>query len=223
MLKKTIGRTGCVQCGTCCQKGGPALHRDDRDLIRTGLIGYHQLVTIRKGEPVLSPVRGRDEPAGREFIKLRGIGRQWACLFFDPAASACSIYAHRPQECRLLKCWDPAELLAVIDQDTISRRDIINPDDPILQLVAFHDEQCPGDIFAAFYSGPQPDKEDLLARLTEAANRDLAIRCRAVAEFGLALELEYFILGRPLFTQLAGFGITVREEQGGVRLLWIDQ
>ncbi len=222
-MKTTAVRTGCVQCGTCCQKGGPALHHADRDLIRTGLIGYHQLVTIRKGEPVLSPASGRDEPAGREFIKLRGIGGQWACLFFDPAVLACSIYVHRPQECRLLKCWDPAELVAVIDQDTISRRDIINPDDPILHLVAFHDEQCPGDIFTAFYAGPQPDKDKLLARLTEAANRDLAIRSRAVAEFGLPVELEYFILGRPLFTQLGGFGIAVQEEQGGVRLHWTDQ
>jgi hypothetical protein len=30
--------TACRRCGTCCRKGGPALHREDRHLVVDGLI-----------------------------------------------------------------------------------------------------------------------------------------------------------------------------------------
>lgn len=50
-------RTHCRRCGTCCEKGGPALHTDDRMLIENGHIPARYLFTIREGEPVVDNVK----------------------------------------------------------------------------------------------------------------------------------------------------------------------
>ena len=51
--------TGCMRCGTCCTKGGPALHKEDKDILLDGHIGRERLVTIRKGELAFSPISGK--------------------------------------------------------------------------------------------------------------------------------------------------------------------
>lgn len=46
---ETTQRT-CMRCGTCCEKGGPGFHQEDRMLIEKGRIPLKYLYTIRKGE-----------------------------------------------------------------------------------------------------------------------------------------------------------------------------
>ena len=46
----------CVRCGTCCGKGGPAFHHEDKMLIEQGIILSKHLYTIRAGEPVYDNV-----------------------------------------------------------------------------------------------------------------------------------------------------------------------
>ncbi|MCX5877405.1 MAG: YkgJ family cysteine cluster protein, partial [Deltaproteobacteria bacterium] len=62
----------CKQCGTCCRKGGPALTREDLDLIRQGHIRHDQLITIRQGELGYNPATGKLEPVPVELLKIRG-------------------------------------------------------------------------------------------------------------------------------------------------------
>jgi len=97
----------------------------------------------KKGELAFSPLSNRLEPVQKELVKLAGKGKGWVCLFFDEKKSSCAIYAHRPLECRLLKCWDTAELLSVIGQKTLSRIDIISKDDPILKFIETHEKNVP--------------------------------------------------------------------------------
>ena len=212
--------THCLQCGTCCRKGGPALHRQDLAIVRGGHIGYSQLVAIRKGEFVVFPLSGRPEPAGQEMVKLAGRGRDWECCLFDPEKSNCTIYEHRPLECRLLKCWDTQELVDVIGRDVVGRRDLLNPDDPIVPFIERHDLECPAEEIAELVAalGRGSEENKALARLTDLVRRDLAIRSQAEREFGLSVALELFVFGRPLFSQLAFWGITLREEGGELYL-----
>ncbi len=49
--------TECIRCGTCCKKGGPVLHHEDKDILRGGHVGYEHLVTLRKGEQAYNPIK----------------------------------------------------------------------------------------------------------------------------------------------------------------------
>lgn len=119
-------RTSCIQCGTCCRKGGPVLHHEDKGLLDSGLIRAEHLITIRKGEPAFSPLSGKVEPASCELIKINGRKGEWTCCFFDAETPACTIYAHRPLECRLLECWDTEKLISVINKNTLAGSTLFN-------------------------------------------------------------------------------------------------
>jgi Fe-S-cluster containining protein len=48
----------CRRCGTCCEKGGPSLHREDRPLVDNGQIPVRHLFTIRRGELAQDNIKG---------------------------------------------------------------------------------------------------------------------------------------------------------------------
>ncbi|WP_152948240.1 YkgJ family cysteine cluster protein [Desulfofundulus thermobenzoicus] len=197
-------RDHCIRCGTCCLKGGPVLHHEDKRLLRDGHIGYQNLVTIRKGERAYDPFTDTVKPVAQELIKVRGAGKEWSCCFYDPQHSACTIYEHRFFECRLLNCWDPAPLVDAAGKNTITRADIINAHDPILEVIAMHEQVCPYDEVEELLAGlsREEEKAEVKARLNDLVRKDLAIREYALSELGLRGEFELFIFGRPLFKVL---------------------
>ena len=213
--KKRTAHNKCKRCGTCCQKGGPVLHHEDKKILRDGHIGHKNLVTIRKGELARNPVNDLLEPVHQELIKVRGKGEDWSCCFYNEKDTSCSVYEHRLLECRLLKCWDPSELLNVIGRDTIIRADIINPDDPILEVIKTHELECPyHDIENAIDNIlRERDKAKNLERLTRLVNKDLSLRHYALSELKLNRDFELFIFGRPLFKILSDRGLPFRGTQ----------
>ena len=202
------GATLCIRCGTCCKKGGPSLHREDIRILLDGHIERESLITIRKGELAVSPLSGRPEPIKKELIKFAGKGKGWLCCFYDEKESSCTIYAHRPLECRLLKCWDTAQLLSVLGKDTLARTDILSEDDPIVGFIETHEQDCSirmaEDLVSLLLD--KNDDPESLAKLTALVHQDLAIRSKAISEFGLSLEAELFLFGRPLFKVLSARG-----------------
>jgi len=123
-------------------QGGPALHRQDLDLVRSGMLRREHLVTVRKGELAFQPLADLATPVVREFLKLQGRGSSWTCLFYDAAGRACSIYKQRPVACGLLDCTAPEALLAITGRELLTRFDCIEDDDPLLPLVHRHQEEC---------------------------------------------------------------------------------
>jgi len=217
-----IPRTGCIRCGTCCQKGGPVLHQEDKKILLDGHVGHQHLVTIRKGELAFNPIRNKLEPVRQELVKVSGKGEDWSCYFYDEKEASCRDYAHRFLECRLLKCWDLSDLLRVIGKGTIVRADIINPNDPIMEVIETHEQECPyhevKNLLSNLSSGKDESKS--LARLTELVRKDLSIRFHTISELGLQAEFEFFIFGRPLFKVLSSRGLTVNEAHSGIHLSW---
>ena len=209
---KRLARNECKRCGTCCQKGGPVLHHEDKKILRSGHIGHKHLVTIRKGELARNPVNDLLEPVHQELIKVRGKGEDWTCCFYNEKESSCSVYEHRLLECRLLKCWDPSGLQSVIGRNTIIRADIINPDDPIFEVIKTHELECPYDEIETSIDKilREKDKSKNLERLTQLVNKDLSIRQYALSELGLNEDFELFIFGRPLFKILSDRGLPFR-------------
>jgi Fe-S-cluster containining protein len=209
-------KTECDRCGTCCLKGGPALHYDDRALLERNLLLPAHLITIRRGEPVRSLAAVNASPAPAEIVKIKGKGSEWTCLFFHEEKSSCAIYQHRPLECSLLKCWDTGDLEKMAAENLLSRLDILASDDPILPFIQIHTQECSLENLAQLLGAAVGKKtgQQAVADLTEMVNIDLNIRARAYERFRFSLELELFFFGRPLFKILDQFSIRTHEANG---------
>ena len=201
----------CIRCGTCCIKGGPTLHKEDKKILLEGHISYQHLITIRKGELAFTPLSDKPEPVKQELVKIAGKGKTWECLFYGKKESSCAIYEKRPLECRLLKCWDTSDILSITGKDTITRADIISQDDPITKFIERHEKKCSVLMAENLISAVMKKNSDSisLAKLTALVQQDIAIRSKAISEFGLSVETELFYFGRPLFKILRSQGISV--------------
>lgn len=208
----------CQRCGTCCLKGGPTLHASDFPLIQEHRLALGDLIAIRLGEPVFSPLVDGIEPARAELIKISGQNDSWSCRFFDQTKSGCGIYEHRPLECRLLKCWEPSELTNVIYRQCLKRLDVLPEDEQMRELIEVQDEHCG---FAAIASlaleiTEKTDNRKPLAEIARIVTLDLKIRQRAIRMRGLSLAEELLFFGRPLFKSLAYYRLTCHEGPQGL-------
>ncbi len=211
---------GCKGCGQCCKQGGPALHHDDLTLVRSGKIPISSLITIRKGELVHNPLIGSVQPVAVELVKVSGSGRQWECRYYD-GIKGCTIYKDRPQACRVLKCWDTGEILALIEQDTLSRTDILPEDHFILPKIREHDRIFPCGDLQQIYNEPQKISQATKNALEIRANDEMRFRMQIVAEFQLKLCDELFYFGRPIFQLLQALGVRATEAASTeIRLHW---
>ena len=217
-MKTHSQQTTCNRCGQCCTHGGPALHGRDLSLVREGHLPQEVLITIRKGELAHNPRTDSIRPTGCELVKIRGRDGQWICHFYDASSKGCTIYEHRPYACTVLKCWDPEELLALVEKDTLSRFDILEDSHPLYPELLEYEEKIPCPDMAAIANWSQKDFEARGAGLEQLVNEDLRFRDRLVREKGLELDLELFLFGRPLFQLLQPLGFSVRQDPAGVRL-----
>ena len=214
MITKTA-HNACIRCGTCCEKGGPTFHLEDRYLIDQGLIHTRHLYTIRKGEMVHENVRNAVMPSAAEMIKIKGVKGSWQCVFFEENGKTCSIYAHRPEECRILKCWDPAELKAMYDKDRLTRKDLLADIAGLWDLVADHEQQCS-------YAKLKHSLNDLGGSFEKTAIKtaiamvryDREVRRLVVSQGGVEPDMTDFLFGRPLEQTINRFGYEVRNTDG---------
>ena len=216
------GAATCQRCGTCCRQGGPALHSGDLELLRSGRLRIDDLVTVRRGELAFPPLGEQPEVVRHEFLKLRGTGASWCCLFYDEGARGCSRYDDRPLACRVLDCRDTRALLDLAGRDLLTRFDCLPADDPQLALSREHEAECPCpdlDRLRRSLGQPAADRTTLLAPLEARVRLDLDLRSRAVAAHRLSLERELFLFGRPLFQLLAPLGIGFDPASGRLHLV----
>ncbi len=213
-------QTECKRCGTCCMKGGPALHSQDLGLVLEGHLPIDMLITIRKGELAHNPRTGKLQPVKAELIKIRGTGKEWSCIYFEKDLKGCSIYAHRPFACRTLECWNTEELLELVGKDILTRIDILKEGDPLQVMVEEHERHfpCPDleKLADVLVSGSCDGQEGLQQLVSE----ELLFRNKVVKENNLSLYQELFYFGRPLFQLLQPLGIEITETVDGISLKW---
>lgn len=199
------------------------MHGSDLELIRSGKIPYSALITLRKGELADDPVQEQVVPLKQELIKLKGTGREWDCCYFDKASDGCTIYEYRPVSCRVLKCWDPADLLDMVNKDTLSRLDILEEDNPLSGLIVEHDRLFPFPHPSSLAEAAAAKDSEKRRGIQKLVNGDLRFRDRVVKEFSLKLSEELFYFGRPLFQLLQPFGIRCSESPFGLELYWPEK
>jgi Fe-S-cluster containining protein len=210
--KKEI-QTTCQRCGDCCRAGGPALHSADLPLIQEGRIPLEHLLTVRCGELVDKP--DGVKPVAVELVKISGEGQSWSCRYFSEE-KGCTIYSFRPQACRVLKCWDPVEILALMEKDTLDRRAVLGDGHEMLPFIEEHERVCSCDFFSDLGSLSVKEKAEVEARV----HLDLRFRNRLAGGRGMSLGLEMFFFGRPLFQLLQTSGVGIVQQGQTVSLRW---
>ncbi len=215
----TTEQVACRQCGNCCRQGGPALHSQDLERIKSGKIPMSSLITIRKGELVHNPLVEKIQPVAVELVKITGTGRQWDCCYYDEK-SGCTVYADRPHACRVLKCWDTREILDLVEKDTLSRFDILEKEDPLVAVIREHERLYPCDDLGFIQVNFDLLSEEKKNELTKQVRGDLHFRTRIIADFNLNVGEELFYFGRPLFQLLQQLGVRISETPAGVHLSW---
>lgn len=185
----------CLRCGTCCRKGGPALHQCDLDTLEH--IPVQELICLRRGEPAHDPRSGCLKPLEVERLKIRGKGSGWECVYFQPADQTCAIYTHRPLECRALSCTDHAALFEAMEIPALSRSDLVGRPSALWDCIEEHERRFAVEQAMALARG--------LSGLTISAELDLLIRQELSFRRSLAHKVQasdedlWAYLGRPLW------------------------
>lgn len=197
--KNVVGR--CRRCGTCCLKGGPALHEEDQHLVENGQIALKDLFTIRQGEPAYDNVTGNIQPAETDIIKISAdSGQDQACRFYQCARSECAIYAHRPIECRVLQCWDPQPLIGLYHHQRLTRRHLLSKIDGLWDLVQDHHSTVDYRRIGSLADSIKKRRghETAQRQLLELIRYDQSLRTATLERTGYAIEMLLFLFGRPL-------------------------
>jgi Fe-S-cluster containining protein len=185
--------TYCKRCGTCCTKGGPALHVEDMGIISKGILKLADLVTFVKGEPAFDPAKGILIHLPCDMIKIRGKTGVTNCIFYDEDSAGCNIYKNRPVECRLLKCWDTREIEAVFMKNLATRRQVCN-DAEMVKLINEHERAFGVEqIRRLLERHPYPEDR----RTTRFIEEEKIFRHKAAERYDIIMEECDFLFGRP--------------------------
>lgn len=210
----------CKRCGTCCRKGGPALHLEDKPLLDQGHIPIKHLFTLRAGQPALDNVRGGLMPLTGDVIKIKGQAGSETCLYFDHAGGRCTIYEHRPVECRVLQCWNTGPIEKLYERDRLARKDLLETANELLELVQDHQKRCDYALIGRLLKGLKTgDKKRALEALSQMLHYDRHLRMLVAEQASPENDITDFLFGRPLAITLNAFGMRLTESKGRYKLV----
>lgn len=168
-------------------------------MVEKGYIKARVLYTIRRGEVVHNNVRQRVEPLTEEIIKIRGRGTSWSCILLDTSDNRCTIYDHRPVECRTLKCWDTRELEAIYNVNRLTRKDLMLNVTGLWELIEGHEDRCAYHRVEDYRGAlDHLEKESELKKISEIIRYDAELRRLVVEKAGIDPGITDFIFGRPM-------------------------
>jgi Fe-S-cluster containining protein len=212
--------TACIRCGTCCQKGGPSLHIEDKPLIEKRRILIKHLYTIREGELSYDNIQERRLPAATDIIKVKGRKDSWTCRFLDENQNQCRIYKFRPAECRALKCWDTRDIEEMYSKNRLTRQDLIATVEGLWDLIEEHQRRCSYETLQNLLSALDGGKNNkALEDISFMVRYDMEIRSLAVEKGGLDPEMTDFLFGRPLKDTVRMYGFKIVQNDDNYQLI----
>jgi Fe-S-cluster containining protein len=218
--KQKLPTTECLRCGTCCQKGGPSFHLEDKALVEKGVVLVKHLYTIRAGELSYDNIKRHLIPATTDIIKIKGQKGSWTCFFLNVKKNQCRIYDHRPLECRALKCWDTKEIEKIYATNRLTRQDLLSGIEGLWDLIKDHQARCSYEHLKHFVDALEGDEKDAaLQGLLKIIAYDAEMRKLAVQKGSLDPEMADFLFGRPFTKTLKGYGFKVTKKEGTYRLV----
>lgn len=219
----------CSCCGTCCRKGGPALHRQDEGLIKDGVLRAQDMCSFRAGELVRDTGEGHVVPLPQELVKIAAPRNarpdDWTCRFLT-AQNTCFLYGRHPSECQTLYCQAPERLMKMSGEGRLDRKavcSLLNAPAWWGELMDAHEERCAYDKLTALAEAME-SKEDARREFLEAVEYDRAFRDLVVEKRAALPEELDFLFGRPLLRTIIMFGIDARTApDGGITLVQVSR
>jgi len=204
--------TDCRRCGTCCKKGGPSFHHEDKNLIEEGSILLKYLYTIRKGETVYDNVKGTLQITDSDIIKIKSQKGSSSCIFFNATDKECKIYENRPVECKVLNCRDTAEIEQIYHKNRLTRKELISGVPDLLELIESHQERCDYNLIRNLAKERDTDqREESLKNIFEMIQYDNHIRLLITEKGNIAPDMTDFLFGRPLRETIRSFGLKIEK------------
>ena len=207
--------TTCRRCGTCCKNGGPSFHLEDKLLIEEGMIPLKYIYTIRKRERCYDNIKECFLPATSDILKIKAQKGSRTCVFFIEQDKECTIYDHRPMECRALKCWDTRDIQRIYAQNRLTRKNLISSVEGLWELVEDHQKRCSYDMLKFFVDAlDEDDRHKTLEGILNILEYDYKIRRLSVQKAKLDPDLTDFLFGRPIAETIKIYGIKIEEKEG---------
>jgi Fe-S-cluster containining protein len=194
---------------------------EDLNRVRRGTIPLRDLFTICPGEPIHDNVKGNIRQAANDHIKIQPRKGSYSCRYYDAAQRVCTIYAQRPIQCRVLKCWDPTALEALYHQNHLTRKDLLGDIPGLWDLVDTHGRRCDARENARRAERLRARSEGwpkAEAQLLESLRYDQSLREIIHAQGRPDPALLPFLLGRPLLQRLAPLKLRLIHTAGRHRL-----
>lgn len=216
--------TSCNNCGTCCKKGGPALHTKDAFLFTENILQMHDVLTIRTGELVRDDMKDRFVPIFNELIKIAPpVGSRpddWTCRFFT-SNRRCFLHGKHPAECRAFYCKEPEALMQLTHEERLDREKICKlANAPLwwIELIETHEEKVAYSDLAKWALKIDEDDENRV-KFIEAVEYDRSFRELVVEKEAAPKEMLNFLFGRPLMHTMIMFGLQARRSGDGISIV----
>lgn len=209
----------CTQCGECCRKGSPTLHKEDLEILREGKLPWNALFTLRPGEPVKSAIRNELLFLKEDRIKIREKSGSEECIFFNGEKDLCSIYADRPVQCRAQACWDPKEATQLANEPFLTRGEIFEGVDLVLDLIGEHEKRCSFEKLNEAFKRLEESKGETVDQVLELLAYEDHFRHFFAGRLNIAADTLELVFGRGFADLVSLFGFEVRTEPDGTRRL----
>ncbi|HAA02999.1 MAG TPA: hypothetical protein DCE18_06485 [Syntrophobacteraceae bacterium] len=213
----------CVRCGDCCRQSSPTLHLEDLELLQHNRIPWNQLVTLRRGEPVRSPLEEQVFYLLDERIKIREKPDAQECVFLGEEGDSCLIYEDRPLQCRAQACWDEEPARELSKQPYLTRRDIFQGVELMLELIAEHDRRCSFDQLNKAFLQLQADHGESIDAVLGLLQYEDHFRHFLAEQLKIPTDNLELIFGRSHSGLVPLFGFRVVPEPDGTRRLVPDE
>lgn len=215
-------RDHCIRCGECCLRSSPSLQITDAPLVYESVIKRSDLYSVRVGELVQDNIWDELKVTDTELIKVREKESGGGCVFYDGAEKRCTIYGHRPAQCKALACWDESEFMRVYAKPKAGRKEIIH-DQTLLRLIDEHENRCAYAQLERYVKKIESNGEKAVEKILEILKFDHVIRSLIPEKLGIDSDEMDMILGRPLTETIIMIGLkVVREPDGSFFLTMLD-
>ncbi|PKN41595.1 MAG: YkgJ family cysteine cluster protein [Deltaproteobacteria bacterium HGW-Deltaproteobacteria-18] len=195
-----MAMNACQRCGTCCEKGGPALHEADMALLEH--IPMRDVVCLRRGELAFDPRTQSLQPLTSELMKIRGKGTGWECVYFLAQEKSCTLYAHRPLECRSLFCADTTAIHEAMAEPALSREDIVHRESGLWSCIEDHERSFSVEEALRLAKTERGSVSAICSELDDLLRREIHFRRVLAERVGAVDEDLWAYLGRPLWLVL---------------------
>jgi len=223
-IKPDAPITECRRCGTCCRKGGPSFHLEDRVLIENGSIPLKFLYTIRPGELAYDHIRRALLPVTSDIIKIKGQDQYWVCIFHNDPDSTCRIYEKRPLECRSMKCWDTRDIENINAKNRLTRKDLLKGVNGLWDLIEDHENRCSYLKLAGLVAElKKQQSRNTAGQIAEIYEYDNQLRKLVVEKSGLDPEFLDFLFGRSFDKTFHMFDLKLEKRSGRIHRVSIVQ